>query len=311
MSRKAPLLVVLFVLAVVSAVLAVIGSITTTGNAAQPLASSCHHHHGTCPTSPSTTPTTPPTSRPTSPSSTPPGSVPTSPASSTTGTGIGFNHCGTNPTYTIVGSASNPHNGVTLGGYYVDADTWNFANYPGSMETLYACNFDNWYALVNVNNNANDGAVKTYPNVHEDFGSSRAVSSFADITSVFAHTAPSTGAWDYAYDIWLNGLNYELMVWTQSRGQQAHVPGIPVVGTTTIDGRAYTIHHTGSYTAYDMPTTTTSGNLDLLNIIKDAQARGLVPANATLTQIDYGVEVCDTGSVSTRFEVNNFSITTR
>jgi len=171
------------------------------------------------------------------------------------------------------------------------------------------CNYDNWYATVNVRDTG-DGAVKTYPNAHKDY-SGPTVSSFSAITSVFAHTAPSTGAWDYAYDIWLNGLNYELMVWTQSAGRQAHVPGIPIVGSTVLGGISYTIHRTGSYIAYDMPSTLTSGNLDLLAIIRDAMSRGLVPSNATLTQLDYGVEVCDTGGVGTRFEVNNFSITSR
>jgi hypothetical protein len=101
------------------------------------------------------------------------------------------------------------------------------------------------------------------------------------------------------------------MIWTQSSGRQAHVPGIPIVGTATLSGITYNIHHTGSYTAYDMPTTTTSGNLNLLEIIRDAQARGLIPASATLTAVDYGVEVCDTGSVPTRFVVNNLSVTSR
>lgn len=300
MNRKLPTLVVLLVITVVAAMLAMVGAVASLGTAsADPPASNCHHHRGTCPTSPVTTPTSPTTTA-TTPA--------TSPTATSTG-GITFNHCAS-PSYTIVGSASNPQNGVTLGGYYVSADTWNFGPYPGSAETLYACSFDNWYAMVNVNDNANDGAVKTYPNVHKDY-SGQAVSSFADITSVYVHTAPGGGAWDYAYDIWLNGLNYELMVWTQSSGRQAHVPGIPTVGTTTIDGQAYTIHRSGSYIAYDMPSTRTSGDLNLLHIIKDAQARGLVPATATLTQIDYGVEVCDTGGISTRFEVNNFSVTTR
>jgi hypothetical protein len=219
---------------------------------------------------------------------------------------VTFHHC-TTPRHTITGSAANPQNGLTLRGYYVSADTWNFGPYPGSREKLYICNFNNWYAKVDVNDNNGDGAVKTYPNVHKDY-SSPAVRSFRKIASTFAHTAPRRGAWDYAYDIWLNGLNDELMIWTQSRGRQAHVPGIPTVGHASIGGVRYTIHHTGGYTAYDMRRTHTSGRVPLLAIMKNAMSRGLIPRSATLAQIDYGVEVCDTGSISTKFQVNNFSI---
>jgi hypothetical protein len=219
---------------------------------------------------------------------------------------VTFHHC-TSPRHTITGTAANPQNGITLRGYYVSADTWNFGPYPGSREKLYICNFNNWYAKVNVNDNANDGAVKTYPNVHKDY-SSPAVHSFRKIASTFAHTAPRHGAWNYAYDIWLNNFSDELMIWTQSHGRQAHVPGIPTVGAAAIGHIRYTIHHTGSYTAYDMRRSHRSGRLPLLAIIKNAINRGLLRRGATLSQIDYGVEVCDTGGRSTKFQVNNFSI---
>lgn len=223
------------------------------------------------------------------------------------GTGITFNTC-TNPTYTLAANPSNPQDGITLSGYYVDTDTWNFASYPGSQQTMYVCDYDDWYAMVNVNDNANDGAVKTYPNVHMDYGG-LSVSSFTSISSVFAHTGPSSGAWDYAYDIWLNGYGTELMIWTQSSGRQAHVPGIPIVANVTIDGIAYAVHHSGGYTAYDMPTTMTSGTINVLHVMQDMISRGYLAGTAPLNSIQYGVEVCDTGGVDTRFAVNNFSVT--
>ena len=119
----------------------------------------------------------------------------------------------TNASHVLPANASNPQDGITLGGYYVDTDTWNFASYPGSQQTMYVCDYDNWYAIDNVSDTSNDGAVKTYPDVHLDY-SGQAVSSFTSISSTYAHTAPSSGAWDYAYDIWLNGYGTELMIWT-------------------------------------------------------------------------------------------------
>lgn len=223
------------------------------------------------------------------------------------GGGVTFNTCAS-PQYVLATNPSNPQDGITLGGYYVDTDTWNFASYPGSKQTMYVCNYDDWYAIDNVSDTSNDGAVKTYPNVHMDY-SGQAVSSFTGISSTYAHTAPSTGAWDYAYDIWLNGYGTELMIWTQSAGRQAHVPGITKVATVTLDGITYDVHHSGGYTAYDMPTTKTSGTINVLHVMQDMISRGYLSASAPLNSIQYGVEVCDTGGVDTRFEVNNFSVT--
>ena len=81
------------------------------------------------------------------------------------------------------------------------------------------------------------------------------------------------------------------------------------MGTVTLDGITYDIHHSGGYTAYDMPTTRTSGTIDVLHVMKDMISRGLLSSSAPLNSIQYGVEVCDTGGVNTRFEVNDFSVT--
>lgn len=221
--------------------------------------------------------------------------------------GIPFNHC-TNPTYTIPSSLSNPQSGVSIGNYYVDNDSWNFSKYPTSSQTIYVCSYNNWYATVNVSDTANNGEVKTYPSVHDDFNSP-ALSSFTTISSIYAQTPPSSGAWDMAYDIWINNYATELMIWTHSSGRQAHVPGIPQVGTVTLSGITYNIHKSGSYIAYDMPTARDSGTINIKEVINDMISRGYITSGSTLSSIQYGVEVCDVGGVNTNFVFNNFSVT--
>ena len=44
-----------------------------------------------------------------------------------------------------------------------------------------------------------------HPNVHKDY-SSAAVSSFSSITSTFTEVAPHVGDYEYAYDMWINGV---------------------------------------------------------------------------------------------------------
>lgn len=60
------------------------------------------------------------------------------------------------------------------------------------------------------------------------------------LQSSFAHTAPSGGVWDVAYDMWLNGVadknSTELMIWTQNSGQ---TPAGSKRGTVTISGHSW------------------------------------------------------------------------
>ena len=67
---------------------------------------------------------------------------------------------------------SNTNGGWTDGDYYVHNNMWNQDFCPSQCsETLYACSYDNWYVVANLNDNSGDGAVKTYPNVHKDYAS--------------------------------------------------------------------------------------------------------------------------------------------
>jgi hypothetical protein len=116
---------------------------------------------------------------------------------------------------------SNAQAGVTIGNYYLSADTWNAANYQLS-QTVYSCNYNNWYVVANMNNNSGDGAVKTSPNIHEDFNE-KPISSFNSITSNFAESGPNVGIYEYEYDMWLNGVATsgptEIMIWVDNFGQ--------------------------------------------------------------------------------------------
>lgn len=232
--------------------------------------------------------------------------TPTPPPPSPT---ITFNRC-SNPTYVRQWVPTFANDGFFMSNYYIDQSSWNFGPYPGSDQSMHICDYNNWYAMVKVNDNANDGAVKSYPNVHKDYNNPR-IDSFTTISSTYAHTAPSSGAWNYAYDVWMNNYAIELMIWTQSAGRQAHVPSVPRSATVTLSGITYNIHRSGGYIAYDMVTTRTSGTVNIKEIMNDAISRGYISGSTTLKSIQYGVETVDTGNVSTKFELNNFSITTQ
>jgi hypothetical protein len=215
----------------------------------------------------------------------------------------------TNPAYVLPLNPSNPQDGVTLNGFYVDTDTWNAAGYQVS-QTMYICDYNNWYVVANMNNDSGDGAVKTYPNVHQDFNAAPTISSFTTISSSFAHTAPHVGIYEFAYDIWLNGVassgSTEVMIWTDNYNQ---VPSGSVLETVTLGGQSYDVYKSGSYIAFVDTSNVTSGTVDLLSFFNHIIDKGWIPSTSTLGAIDYGVELVSTDGADATFEVNDFSLT--
>jgi len=204
---------------------------------------------------------------------------------------------------------SDPNGGWSDSGYYVHNNMWNSA-YVLGPETLYACSYRNWYVVSNQSNNA--GAVKTYPNVHKDY-TNVPISSFNSITSTFAATSPHVGIYDVAYDIWTNGVatsgSTEFMIWTENYNQ---VPSGSQAATVTFGGRTYNVWKTSSngYIAFVPTVVFTSGTMDLLEIFKWTMSKGWLPSNATLGQIDFGVEIVATNGTNAPFKFTDFSIST-
>jgi hypothetical protein len=141
---------------------------------------------------------------------------------------------------------SDPNGGWSNGGYYVHNNLWNSAKYSPCTSTLYAWSPDNWYVVARMNNQRGDGAVKTYPNVHRDYGSVP-IGWFDSITSRFAETSPHIGTYNFAYDIWLNGIATpgctEIMIWNENFHQ---VPGGSYMQDVTFGGQAYKVYKTPS-----------------------------------------------------------------
>jgi hypothetical protein len=215
-----------------------------------------------------------------------------------------------NPAHVLPLNPSNAQDGITLGGFYVDTDTWNAARYQVS-QTMYVCDYNNWYVVAKMDDAAHDGAVKTYPNVHEDFSSAPEIASFTAISSSFAHAGPHVGIYEFAYDIWLNGVassgSTEVMIWTDNFNQ---VPSGSVQETVTFDGQSYQVYRTGSYIAFVETSNVTSGTLNLLAFFNHIIAKGWIPATSTLGAIDYGVELVSTNGMNATFAVSGFSLTT-
>jgi len=52
----------------------------------------------------------------------------------------------------------------------------------------------------------------------------------------------------------------------------------------------------------------TAGTVNLLAFFRWVIAKGWVPADSTLSQVDYGVEICSTNGAPATFTFRNFSV---
>jgi len=260
-------------------------------------------------TAPATTPptqpptTTPPTQTTTPPATTPPTTKPpTTPPPTTppptTPTSTGGSTC-TNPSWTT--STDNQGEGRDFGPYYVHNNMWNNNN---GTYTMSVCNYNSWYEDV-TQPLPGDKGVQAYPNVHKDY-SNVPLSTIKSAT--FGATTPANCSgciYDVAFDVWIgDGLNNELMIWTDNKGQ---VPSGDKVGTVTFGGFTYDVWHQNGYTAYVSQVTQKSGTMPLASFFNDMANRGWTPKQTTW-QVDYGVEVVSTGGTKQRFNFNDFSI---
>ena len=205
---------------------------------------------------------------------------------------------------------SDSNGGWSNEGYYVHNNMWNSAKYSPCTSTLSAWSRDNWYVVTRMNNKTGDGAVKTYPNVHRDYGSVP-IDSFDSIMSRFAETSPHVGIYNVAYDIWINGIAgpgcTEIMIWTENCNQ---VPGGSHVQDVTFGSHSYKVYkNPGSgYIAFVATTNFTSGTLNLLDIMKWVIAKGWLSSKSTLNQICFGFEMVSTDNADATFKVTAFSI---
>ena len=212
---------------------------------------------------------------------------------------------------------NNAQSGVTKGNYYITNDTWNAAHYMGLVQALYVCNYNSWFAIANMNNDLNDGAVKTSPNVQETwYPTPTKLSSWESITSQFSDMSPGTGSnygiWEFEYDIWLNGLadsnSTEVMIWTYNNGQ---TPRGSASGSFTDADHTYEVYHSSppyQYVAFVDRSNNLSGNVNLLDFFNYVISRGWMPRSSTLYQICNGAELVSTNNRSEKFAINNFSI---
>jgi hypothetical protein len=205
------------------------------------------------------------------------------------------------------------------GGFIIHNNMWNASGYRVS-QTVEACSYRSWNVIGTADNSSGDGAVKTYPNVHKDYhnwstGYEPPLSNYPTLSSSFAAAGPNTGIYNIAYDIWLNGVgngggsNREVMIWTDNQGQR---PAGSVVATGLgFGGQTWTLWATSDnhILSFVPGTDMAAGTVNIRAMLDYLISHGRVPANSTLGQIDYGVEIVSTNGAPGTFRFTSFSLT--
>jgi hypothetical protein len=235
-------------------------------------------------------------------------------------TGASGSNC-TNPSATVPLDPNNAQSGVQEGNFFVTNDSWNASRYAVS-QTLYVCNYNSWYVVVNMNNHTGDGAVKTSPNVQETRINGTPISDYSSINSSYDDVPPSnmksSDIFEFEYDIWLGSLgpsnrSTEIMIWTWNHGQ---TPGGSEIGTATIGGVIYHVWRSAppqqliSFEATSSDQSL-SGSVNISNFFNYAISRGWISTGAEMYQIDNGMELVSTSSQKEQFSINNFSLKPR
>jgi hypothetical protein len=212
-------------------------------------------------------------------------------------------------------------------GYNVNVqnDFWNYENSTNGAQVMYVASPKNWYVVANFPKG--NTAVMTYPDSDAIYN--------APLISSYSYLYSSFGEWmqtsrdssvEAAYDIWLNGYSNEVMIWTDidNRSLAGCTPlasQISFGGSNGIPEHVWNLcQYGGSELVWELDQPSlgrgtsdvfgiTHGSVDVLAMLTYLMNNGYLPTTTTLTQLEYGFEICSTGGANQIFQVNNWSVT--
>jgi hypothetical protein len=180
---------------------------------------------------------------------------------------------------------------------------------PGTTQKICG-NPGNWTASTRTVRD-DGGAVQSYPAVNQ-LVDDVPIRSLHSLTSTYhLVNPPASGTWEAAYDLWFhNNKGFEgdsdAMIWVYNvhRG----TGGARVKGHANIDGHAITYETNGKEQILSFDKNEPSGTIDVLAFIKYLELVGAVSKNATVSAVDWGMEICETGGKTLGFSATRFSL---
>ncbi len=155
--------------------------------------------------------------------------------------------------------------------------------------------------------------VKSYPNASLDMNG-KTISNLGSCTSSFNITPPSSGSWEFAYDIWVPS---EIMIWVNKNGLVGPIAedwnddGTPVVtrADVTVGGHTWDVYRGGANVISFLRKggNITSGSVDILAMLNWTASQGWISNTANLGKFQFGPEITSAPG-GLRFTTNSYSI---
>ncbi|WP_333768414.1 GH12 family glycosyl hydrolase domain-containing protein [Streptomyces sp. IBSBF 2435] len=204
-----------------------------------------------------------------------------------------------------------PQGTIAAGDYTIQANEWN-----STAQQCVTYSGGTAWSLDTANFNLpTNGAPATYPSIFKGChwgdctpgsGLPIQVSKLGSATSSWSTTQPAAGAYDVAYDLWINSTpttigqpdGTEIMIWLNSRGGVQPFGG--KTGTSSAAGHNWDVW-TGQQTSWKIISYVLQGGgtsftgLDIKGLIDDAVGRGSVNASHYLIDAEAGFEVWQGG----------------
>jgi hypothetical protein len=113
-----------------------------------------------------------------------------------------------------------------------------------------------------------------------------------------------------AYDIWLNNYKIEVMVWVDNHHQR---PAGNVIARIKIYGKRFAVWKSGSsmYSFALLGKQERRGTVHLLTTMDWLVRRGYLKSSYSLTQVNFGWEICSTDGRPMDFTLTHYGLTTK
>jgi hypothetical protein len=167
-----------------------------------------------------------------------------------------------------------------------------------------------WNVVADQNGGGGCGgcAVEAYESAQWNYSGVR-YSSIKYLTSTFSETMP-TGSLrkngvdaEAAYDMFIHGSDTdEVMVWVDNQGQ---TPAGSRRDVADIDGQKFEVYFAGRTKSFVLTTNETRGTINYYAILGWLHKHGMLAASDTLSQFNFGWEICDTGGKARTFTVHS------